>query len=79
MNKQHRNRLRDTDISWVLNDVFSWLDCSYAFLEASHRCDVMSLLVHHIRGCMMLICLTIGDINFDLEVKLVLGFSTLID
>lgn len=67
----------DTDIIWVLNDVFSWLDCSYAFFEVSHRSDVMSLLVHHIRGYLRLISLTIGDINFDLEVRLVLGFSTL--
>lgn len=38
---------------------------SYAFLEASHKSDVISLSVHHIRAYMMLICLIIGDINFD--------------
>lgn len=38
---------------------------SYAFLEASHKSDVISLSVHHIRAYMMLICLIIGDMNFD--------------
>lgn len=49
----------------------------YPFLEASHRSDVISLSVHYIRGYMILIYLMIGDINFDQEIKVVLGFSTL--
>lgn len=65
------NHLLERPSTWVYLILCLWLDSTYAFLPGIPQSDTISFSVHYISWHLISIYSVIGDIKFDLLVKVV--------